>query len=249
MDHLPCPACHTPLAPEATGCHICLRARSKQEIMRAYAGLRKEKARRRILPFKIAGGALILGAVISLSWHRQEDIKTAAATARSTVGRWSEDLTDAKRYSDHPAAAADEIPDSESSAAVSSLKQPPAGNVWRVSGVVYDLATLLPVPDANVLFISDGGSSQHTMTDKAGRYEVDVLRGAGWAVSVKAANYRTGQIMDVDPPYRERDAEARRAAVEHLSDADLGPSPVEWSRKRSRVTLDLVAVPYSWPQP
>jgi hypothetical protein len=183
-----------------------------------------------------------------LSWKRQEDIKTAAVTARAAVGRWSEEMTDAKRYRDKPAEAVETPADPESSASPLP-KPPPADDVWRVSGMVYDLATLRPVPDANVLFIREGISSLHTMTDEAGRYEVDVLRGAGWAVSVQAANYRAGQIMDVDPPYRERDAEARRAAVEHLSEADLVPAPVDWSRKRSQVTLDLLTVPYAWPQP
>jgi hypothetical protein len=59
---LPCPACQTPLPPEATGCQICLRSRTKQEIMRGYAKLRDEKTRKRRRPYKILAAGALLGA-------------------------------------------------------------------------------------------------------------------------------------------------------------------------------------------
>ena len=40
---LPCPGCHTPLSPEDTGCQVCMRQRTRQEIMRGYAKLREER--------------------------------------------------------------------------------------------------------------------------------------------------------------------------------------------------------------
>lgn len=250
MEHLPCPACHTPLPPEATGCHICLRPRSKQEIMRAYARLREEKARRRILPIKILVVALILGGAAKLSRDHQTEIKAAAATAREAVNRWSEEMTDAKRYAKRPADAPAAVsePEVEVTMLPPAPKPPPAANVWRVSGLVYDLNTLQPIPNSEVRFFRERGSSLTTKTDKTGRYEVDLVRGAGWHVSVTAPDRRKGQVVDINPSYRERDPEARRAASMHLSDSDLGPSPVNWSRKRSQVTLNLVAVPHAWSQ-
>jgi hypothetical protein len=60
---LPCPACDTPLPPEATSCHICLRARPKQEIVRGYAKLRDAKGRRKRLPFLILAGIVLAGGI------------------------------------------------------------------------------------------------------------------------------------------------------------------------------------------
>ena len=125
-------------------------------------------------------------------------------------------------------------------------KSAPSKTDRRVRGTVYDLATLRPVPGAAVFFSRDDRTAVRTTTDLDGRYETDLLKHEGWSVSVKAENHRQGQLVDIDPPYRTRDADARRAAVEQLADDDLLSSPVRWSRKRSLVTLDLVVVPGRW---
>lgn len=118
--------------------------------------------------------------------------------------------------------------------------------MWRVSGAVFDLVTLKPVAGAGITFTREGAESANAATDENGDYEVDLAKGDGWIVSLKAPHYRPGQIVDLDPSYRVRDADERRAALEQINDADLTPAPVEWKLKQTKVRLDLVVVPRYW---
>ncbi|MBI5247209.1 MAG: carboxypeptidase regulatory-like domain-containing protein [Elusimicrobia bacterium] len=290
-ESLPCPGCSTPLPPEATGCQVCMRARTKQEIVRGYTQLRESKERRRRLPLKIAAFLLIAGAVGKFGWDFRAVIRTTAGTAMTRVAAWYDQFTDPKNYAprgaetpaenagaetpksisplaaqttpppglldDGPAGRAAAPPSSSHSAAAAppAVKPPVAKNAWRVSGVVYDLSSLEPVPDAELTFFGDGRQSVTTKTGADGTYEADLVKGDGWTVSMvslsgqkaqlagKGGGWRKGQIIDVDPPYRQRDADERRAAIESLSDGDLAPAPVQWKRSASKVHLDLVAVP------
>ena len=123
---------------------------------------------------------------------------------------------------------------------------PLAKNSWRVSGTVYDLATLQPVQGADITFLHDEKEPRKATTDDAGSYEIDLAKGDGWTVSLEAHDRRPGQILDIDPSYRVRDADERHAAFDHISDGDLSPAQVGWKRSSSKVRLDLIAVPNYW---
>ncbi|MCR4294385.1 MAG: hypothetical protein NUW21_02535, partial [Elusimicrobia bacterium] len=56
-----------------------------------------------------------------------------------------------------------------------------------------------------------------------------------------------GQILDLDPSYRVRDDDERRAVFDNVSDGDLIPVHVEWNRSSAKARLDLFAVPRHWP--
>lgn len=276
-DTLPCPGCHTPLPPEATGCQICLRGRTKQEIVRGYAKLRAEKARKRRRPFQILAAVLVLGAGGKLVMTHRDKLSSAAGAA----SRWLDDMRDPRYYapkpggpasppSDDPAAVpgAPAAPEDALRAQLMPPDVPPAGgapeqgeappaarpagpkplaeNAWRVSGVVYDLATLDPVPRAEITFLRDEKEPATATTNDKGEYEIDLVKGGGWTASMKSPKHRPGQVLDIDPPYRVRDADERRAAMEALTDGDLIPAPVDWKRASSKVRLDLVAVPSRW---
>ncbi|MEQ1920333.1 MAG: hypothetical protein ABL955_14175, partial [Elusimicrobiota bacterium] len=142
-------------------------------------------------------------------------------------------------------------PDSASGATPAVAARAPAPkplvkNAWRVTGTVYGLSTLAPVAKALVAFNREGVPPVEATTDEQGAYEVDLDKRGGWSVSLKAPNHRRGQILDIDPPYRVRDADERRAAYEHLTDGDLIPVQVGWKRASTRVRLDLVAAPQYW---
>ena len=275
---LPCPGCHTPLPLEATGCQICMRSRTKQEIMRGYAKLREEKSRKQRLPFKILAIALILGGGGKLFLIYREKITSAAGIASGKINKWADDIRDPSQYAGRkpaqspdadapvaPVAPADPLrtqlfsdnskqpkgPASASgatpaAAALPSAPKPLVKNAWRVTGTVYSLTTLAPVAKALVSFKHNGLPTVEETTDEQGAYEVDLDKRGGWSVSLKAPDYRRGQILDIDPPYRVRDADERRAAFDHLTDGDLIPIQVGWKRTSSRVRLDLVAAPQYW---
>ena len=276
---LPCLGCHTPLPLEATGCQICMRSRTKQEIMRGYAKLREDKARKQRLPFKILAVILILGGGGKLFLTYREKITAAAASTSGKIGRWADDMRDPSHYSgrlpapssDAPApttaavAPADPLrtqtfsdnakpakgPAPAPGASPAVAARPPAPkpllkNAWRVTGTIYDLATLAPVPKAHIIFKYEGMPPVEATTDEQGAYEVDLDKKDGWSVSLKAPGHRRGQILDIDPPYRVRDADERHAAFDHLTDGDLIPVQVGWKPTSSRVRLDLVAAPQYW---
>lgn len=282
-DSLPCLGCHTLLPPEATNCQICLRPRTRQEIMRGYAKLRDDKTRKQRRPFQILAVLLVVGGGGKLAFDHRAGLRAAANSAKGAVVRWSDDLRNPAHYApamagsaasptDPPvapeAALARSLNPSNSSAsapeAVPSSDPPsvslptpvkPAApakpkalvkNAWRVSGTVYDLATLEPVLGAQITFQRNEKEPETVMTDEKGRYEIDLVKGDGWTVKMTAPNRRRGQVLDLDPPYRLRDIDERRAAVEQISDGDLNPAPVDWKRADSRVRLDLVAVPPFW---
>lgn len=281
---LPCAGCSTPLPPEATGCQICLRPRTKQEIVRGYAYLREEKARRKALPFKIAGAILVVAITVKVSWDNREGIKSAADAGKKYVSAKYEKFTDAKSYvpkqtptEPPPVNPADLPPTDPRSAYAPPAQQkaygggpgeagrgapaasapktgpapaklgPLAATDWRVSGQVYDLATLEPVAGVQVSFQRPDIAPVNVVSGEDGRYEADIAKGEGWTVRAASGEHRPGQVLDIEPPYRQRDADERRAALENLSDSDLSPAPVSWKRSRSKVRLDLVLVRHHWP--
>lgn len=278
---LPCPGCHTPLPLEATGCQICMRARTKQEIVRGYTKLREQKARKRRRPFQVLAAVLLLGAGGKLFMVYGDALMTAAGSVRGEIARWADDMRNPSNYAPEGAAAPAPAPPPSAPGsptppedalrtqlfspetppaspapaqrpASAPAAAPPAGpkplakNTWRVSGTVYDLATLDPVPGANIAFLRDSKESATATTDDKGAYEIDLAKGGGWTVSLEAPDRRRGQIFDIDPSYRVRDADERRAALEHITDGDLAPAPVDWKRARTKVRLDLIAVPNRW---
>lgn len=282
---LPCPGCHTPLPPDATGCQICLRSRTKQEIVRGYAYLRAEEARRKALPFKIAGAALVIAVTAFLSWDNRGKILELASRAKAWTAKKYERFLDANSYVDkkaepllpvtvnpadlprtdprspyNPKSRPSDAPALEAFRGISPKpppapaakdaapepKGPPAKTDWRVSGSVYDLQTLKPVAEAEVKFLFHGEGPVIVTTDSEGRFEADLAKDDGWTVTLRSPRHKPGQIVDSEVPYRSRDADERRATQQNASDGDLSPAPLSFSRAKSRVRLDLVAVPENW---
>jgi hypothetical protein len=134
--------------------------------------------------------------------------------------------------------------------AASALAPSPMSN-RRVSGQVYDLASLAPVSSAMITFTKDDNEEDavRAMTNKDGSYDVSLPKGDGWTVSVAATNRRPGQVFDIDPGYRTFGVDVRRAALESVTDGDLAPAPVEWPRGKSAIRLNLIVMPERWPSP
>jgi len=261
-----------------------MRQRTRQEIMRGYAKLREEKARKRRRPFQILAAVVLLGAGGKLYMTYHIELSAYAGALAGKAGKWIDDMCDPKNYAslpsdETPPPAAEEPPAEGPPVAPegamraklfpaeprlapepgsdSAPPRPPrparpkplAKNAWRVAGAVYDLATLAPVSDATVTFRRNEGEKEAVVTDEAGAYEIDLIKGDGWTVGLLSPDHRPGQIIDLDPPYRIRDADERRATLEHISDGDLMPVPVGWNQANSKVRLDLVAVPVRWSKP
>ncbi len=121
----------------------------------------------------------------------------------------------------------------------------PPAPMSRMYGVVYDLSTLRPVPEAEVRFsVRDREIFWSVRTNDKGHYQVDVMTDPALLVSVQSPGYRTGALEDKDPPYRQRPAKSRRMTLEETTDWDLAPFPVRpHGDYDSIVQLDLVVFP------
>ncbi len=260
-----------------------MRARTKQEIVRGYAKLREDKARRKRRPFQILAVLLVLGASGKIYLLYGDRLRAGASLLASEIGRRIDDMRDPKNYAGTP----DDAPPPNSNPADAKTAPPPGSpvppesalrnqlfppdapasapqpsaapapvrtsgplpldkNSWRVSGIAYDLATLDPIPGAEIIFLYKDRSPMVLKTDENGAYEVDLPKGEGWTVNLKAPGHRRGGVIDIDPPYNVRDADERRATLEHITDGDLAPSQVGWQTSKSKVKLDLIAVPQRW---
>ncbi len=270
---LPCPGCHTPLPPEASGCQICMRSRTKQEILRGYAKLRDDAARKRRRPFQLLAAFLLLGGGGKLIATYRGRLSSAAGKMGAAVGRWADNMRDPKNYAPQLAGTEAPKPPTRPGAPVApedALRakllppdpppaqvptpavatpggpKPLAKHMWRVSGMVYDLATLRTVARSAVIFQRDGNEPVTATTDENGDYTIDLQKADGWDVSIKAPNRRQGGLLDADPSYRIRDADERRAVMEQMTNDDLSAARVEWKRAKSKVRLDLIVVPAHW---
>lgn len=244
--------------------------------MRGYALLRERQARQRSRPFKILGAVLAVAASAALLNAYAGRLRSAAGAAARWADDFRNPASYAsKKAEDVPAAPAapapppvapeaalssqlldpeparEPAPSAASAAAAPAARPaaagPPAKGDWRVSGSVYDLAELRPVAGAEITFLRDGREPAKAGTGDDGTFEIDLAKGDGWTVEVQAPGYRPGQVLELDPPYRARDADERRAALELITDGDLAPAAVGWKRSSSRVRLDLIVVPSRWP--
>lgn len=278
-DTLPCPGCHTPLPPEATGCQICMRPRTRQEIMRGYAKLRDDKARKRRRPFQIAAAVLVLAGGGWLIKEHGSALKAPLSSGASAVGHWADDMRNPSNYAsrkdpeppataepsepggpvapqsalrsqlfpdDYAPAAASEGGPGKAPAEKPAAPKPLMKNAWRVTGTVYDLATLEPIAGAKIVFLREEKEPVEETTDESGTYAADLVKGDGWTVALQAPDRRRGQILDLDPSYRVRDDDERRAVFDNVSVGDLAPAPVGWSGSTAKTRLDLFAVPHHW---
>ena len=276
---LPCPGCHTELTPEATGCHICMRARTKQEIVRGYAKLREEQARRKRRPFQIMATVLVVGAGSWLVVRFQVPLMTVARSGKARAAAWFDRFTDTNTYAPEKATetasettppvapvtkspfapvltppAELELRNARPAAPIVAApatplipaKPPVPKNSWVVTGTVYDVDNLEPAKNATISFTRDTLPKVVVKTDDNGEYEAVLAKGEGWTALVEVRNRRRGQVADLEPPYRTRDEDERRAAFDHISDGDLAPAAVAGNLKSAKVHMDFVTFPNYW---
>lgn len=82
----------------ATGCQICMRGRSPQEIANDARRLKEAERRRKLLPFKILGLLLLLGGAGWLYARYQEPIARAYAAITGKVSGAVEKMQDPRYY-------------------------------------------------------------------------------------------------------------------------------------------------------
>jgi hypothetical protein len=132
-DTIPCRGCRTLLNLSDSGCPVCLRGRSPQEITRGFAHAREEKARRRRRPFVvIATLAAVGGAGYALNAHKAP-ILDAGRRAWAWFGHFYDENSDPaytapniKHMDEPPAATATSAPPSSNAAPLTATQLEPA---------------------------------------------------------------------------------------------------------------------------
>jgi hypothetical protein len=126
-----------------------------------------------------------------------------------------------------------------------------ADTQWVLYGRVYDLITLLPVPDAPLDFKISQGEGSATMpptsvrSDRDGRFAVELRRLSEGSYEIRASRegYSSPVLYEPDIPYARLDLATRREIVRGAQDDDMTLPPLTDVAGELRVRRDLFLAP------
>jgi pyruvate/2-oxoglutarate dehydrogenase complex dihydrolipoamide acyltransferase (E2) component len=255
-----CPGCHTELDPTNTNCPVCLRPRSRKELLAGLAQTRKPAPTRwgRVLGGIVLGGLAGFAGLVYLNRPAPPPAPApnpaaappapaapapAAAATPDTSGAARVVVQQTPLASAAP--AAEEEPQDEAPAAPRARKAArPKG--WLVEGSVYDLLSLKPVPGAKIVFQDkNSGAMVTAVTDAGGRYKADlpkVVEG-GYEVTIARRGYSSEYLEEMSPPYRSQSRGRRLEAAEELQQSAVLHVPLLPEYSASGATYDAVLFP------
>lgn len=88
---VPCPGCGTMLEVTDSGCQLCLRGRSKGEILRDIQKFKAAEKAAKQRPWKILGSILLLSGIGYLVWANKARLSAATASVRAKASRFADD--------------------------------------------------------------------------------------------------------------------------------------------------------------
>ena len=121
------------------------------------------------------------------------------------------------------------------------IPAPPLKDAWTFEGLVYDLITLRPVPQAQVSFRGLGSTDfSDTVTDAKGRFKIILApaAGGGYNLTAKHPDYLDGYIDEMDPPLKEDELDERR-----LRAASVARNLLWIGRANSTTKKDVILIP------
>ncbi len=101
---------------------------------------------------------------------------------------------------------------------------------WKMRGVIYDLVTLLPVPDVDMIFTDNATNSRAQIrTDSLGRYRavLPALTGSGYLVSLSKAGYAKTYLDPGTEGVAEMTVARRKELVQELSSQIMPPASLQ----------------------
>lgn len=264
-----CPACETPLDPSAVSCPVCLRKRTRAELMQGLKSARVAQESRRRRPLLVLA-AVLAAAAAGWGAYRYRPFLLAllqppaapsqtAAPAPAANARPNGASDGSLPLAAPPPAAAPILPPEPAAAPVEAvyttlpppnLKKPAKlygdPEVWSVRGDVYDLLSLKPVSGARVVFTSrTDGKSRSVKTDAKGRYRLKLpkLKEGGYNASVSHAAYRPIFLEEMDPPYRTQKAARREDAAQTAVTSQVLHVPFLPEYEQDEVEYGVVLLP------
>jgi hypothetical protein len=267
---IPCPGCGTQLNLSDDRCPVCLRGRSKQEIVRTYARLRLEEEQRRRRPYQAVAALLASGAVAFILYLSWPLVVSAFNGVLSRLARFNDRITDPNYLrgvtgkaaaplapAPPPPAPPPPAPVFVAPAAPAPRPAPPPplsvhtpklqANQWALHGRVYNLLTLSPAPNASFTAYVGGNGWRTFESDGEGRYRVALNRltaeGQSYEIQSIDPRYTTGVHYESDIPYLRLSAEERRQLVRSARDGDSRPTPLNDVIGENEMRRDLFVCP------
>ena len=260
-----CPGCHSEIDPSSTSCPVCMRPRSRREIIQSIIAIRQAPARRKRAVARVAVLGIVLAAAGFFGWRARAGLLDRALQAKASITAWmgkSHDVlglsgSDAPPPAAGPQSPAQPVPDPAAAPDAGRLPPPtpaaagtpaavPARNDWSVRGLVYDLFTLKPVAGARVTFTSrESGQVIVARSDAAGRYGLRLPRvsSGGYDVAVRQKRYQQTYLEENEPPYRSMSGERRQEAASQLLQSAVLHVPFLPAPEEETVEHDLVLLP------
>ncbi len=250
-----CPACHAEMGPNDGQCPICLRPRSRRELMESLNKDRRDEDARRRKPYQILG-AIVL--VLALGYgfkqaQRMGFLKSAPppeppkpqAAAPAPAPAPSIPSIMANQATSTPAPAVTPAYNGpKSSTAAAPAEEAPAD--WLVNGAVYDLISLKPAAGARLVFENHfSGEQFKAKCDARGRYKVHLpkLTDGGYAVSVSAKGYRGDYLEEGSPPFANRTQAGREEAAADAAQSAVLHVPI-FLDKDAELEYNLALLPH-----
>jgi hypothetical protein len=258
-----CSGCGAQIEPTANACPICLRPRSRPEIMRGIIELKQGPVRRRrALLRAIAALGLAVGAVLAV-WDQRARLAPHVRAFKSFAVTWlgldqypfKTAPEPAAPQSAPPAAEAPSLvaapPPSaalpaEADISTAAAGQPARPDYWALRGHIYDLYSLKPVAQAALTFTSRAtGEVLSSRTNAAGDFSLRLPRIAegGYDITVRHPRYLDNFLEENSPPYKTMSPDRRQRAGSLLLQTEVLHVPYLPLPDEDRPQLELVLLP------
>jgi hypothetical protein len=258
-----CGSCGSQIDPSADSCPVCLRPRSRPEIMRGIIELKQGPARRRraLLRTVVALG-LAAGAVLT-AWNQRARLAPHYRAFKSFATTWLgldqyPFKTPPEPSAPQPAPPASEAPSlvsapppsaalpAETALSSAAAGQPARPDYWALRGHIYDLYSLKPVAQAALTFTSRAtGERLLSRTDGAGDFSLRLPRIAegGYDIAVRHPRYLDNFLEENSPPYKTMSLDRRQRAGALLLQTEVLHVPYLPAPDEERPQIDLVLLP------
>ena len=256
-----CPGCRTELGPNDTSCPICLRPRSRHEMMAALnVNRRADEARRKrplhvaLAVFLCAAGAFAFKQARRLGLGTRATPPPTAAPAPAAVSIQPPAPAAAPPEPENPQPTQPPKPPVEAEQPLTAPPmdmapapddEPSAGRDWSLDGTVFDLLSLRPAANAKLSFENRASGEVFTAkTDARGRYKISLPRLAdgGYWVSVNAKGYDGQYLEQSSPPFASRTRAGREEAAYEATQSQILHVPVFLDKEVS-LEYDLALLP------
>lgn len=236
-----CPGCRTELGPNDMSCPVCLRPRSRKEMMRDLNAARHEEEAKRKRPIRLLqAAALILAAGFA---YKQFQHFTASppvpSPAPATVQPAPPPVQPPPAAPPVPEPAPQTVPPQPravESGPQTADEEPPPPSDWTIHGSVYDILTLQPAAGARLTFENrSSGEVFKAKTNARGRYQVRVpkLIEGGYWVTVSAKGYSGAYLEEASPPYPQRTRAGREEAALEAAQTQILHVPITLDKETS----------------